>query len=207
MMNRDIHHQLLSWKTKKKRKPLLVKGARQVGKTYSIKHFGHEEFEHLFYLNFDEKPTLKKFFQGDLDPRRIVRDLGFYFEKEINPSQHLLFFDEVQECPEALNSLQYFQEQVQEYHVIGAGSLFVVKLSHTKGFPVGKVEFLEMYPLSFLEFLSAMGKSRLRELLTTKKDTTPIAAPIHEELISLLKFYLVIGGMPEAVTQFIANPE
>lgn len=183
-----------------------LKGARQVGKTFIIQSFGSKEFEHLFYLNFDEKPILKQFFQGDLDPKRIIRDLGFYFDKEVIPGKHLLFFDEIQECPEALNSLKYFQEQTPEYHVIGAGSLLGVKLAHTKGFPVGKVEFLEMYPMNFLEFLNSIGKPRLRELLISN-ESIPIAEPIHVELLSYLKFYLIVGGMPEAVTKFIEHPD
>lgn len=205
-MERDIYQKLLAWKKQPKGKPLLVKGARQVGKTFIIQSFGSKEFEHLFYLNFDEKPILKQFFQGDLDPKRITRDLGFYFDKEVIPGKHLLFFDEIQECPEALNSLKYFQEQTPEYHVIGAGSLLGVKLAHTRGFPVGKVEFLEMYPMDFLEFLTSVGKSRLRELLISN-ESIPIAEPIHVELLSYLKFYLIVGGMPEAVTKFIEHPE
>jgi uncharacterized protein len=206
-MQRDIYQRLLDWKQQPKRKPLLVKGARQVGKTFIIQRFGEEEFDQMFYLNFDEKPSLRKFFEGDLDPRRIMRDLGISFEKEILPGRHLLVFDEIQECPEALNCLKYFQEEAPEYHIVGAGSLLGVKLAHPKGFPVGKVEFLEMYPLTFLEFLSAIGKSMLKEFLVTKNDTVPISEPIHEELLSLLKFYFIIGGMPEAVAQFISNQD
>lgn len=206
-MKRDIHKQLLFWKKSPKRKPLIVKGARQVGKTYSIVHFGETEFEHLFHLNFDENPNLKGFFQNSLDPKIIIRDLGYYFEREINPEKHLLFFDEIQECPEALNSLKYFQEKAPKYHVVGAGSLLGVKLGHTKGFPVGKVDFLEMRPLHFLEFLEALGKLRLKELLATKLNSEPLAEPIHDELISLLKFYYIVGGMPEAVAQFADNQD
>jgi predicted AAA+ superfamily ATPase len=183
------------------------RAARQVGKTFIIQRFGEEEFDQMFYLNFDEKPSLRKFFEGDLDPRRIVRDLGISFEKEILPGRHLLVFDEIQECPEALNCLKYFQEEAPEYHIIGAGSLLGVKLAHTKGFPVGKVEFLEMFPLTFLEFLSAIGKPMLKEFLVTKNDTVPISEPIHEELLSLMKFYFIVGGMPEAVAQFISNQD
>ncbi len=136
-----------------------------------------------------------------------MRDLGYYFEKEIVPEKHMLFFDEIQESPEALNCLKYFQEKAPEYHVAGAGSLLGVKLAHTKGFPVGKVDFLEMRPLNFLEFLEALGKLRLRELLQTKSDSEPIAEPIHNELLSLLKFYFIVGGMPEAVAQFVSNQD
>jgi len=206
-MKRDIHEQLLAWKKDPNRKPLLVKGARQVGKTYSIQHFGNKEFEQLFYLNFDENPALKQFFQGSLDPKKIVRDLGYYFEKEIIPEKHLIFFDEIQECPEALNCLKYFQEKAPNYHLIGAGSLLGVKLSNTKGFPVGKVDFLELRPLNFLEFLTALSKNRLRELLQTKSDFEPIVEPIHTELLSLLKFYFIVGGMPEAVARFVSNQD
>jgi len=204
-MKRDIYKQILLWKKLPNRKPLLIRGARQVGKTYTIQHFGEEEFEHLFYLNFDENPELKQFFQKSIDPEKIVRDLGYYFEKEILPSKHMLFFDEIQECPEALNSLKYFCEKAREYHVVGAGSLLGVKLANTKGFPVGKVDFLEMHPLHFLEFLEALGKVRLKELLEKNIDSETIAEPIHSELIMLLKFYLIVGGMPEAVAQFASN--
>lgn len=206
-MKRDIHKQLIGWKNSPTRKPLIVKGARQVGKTYSIVHFGETEFEYLFHLNFDENPNLKRFFQNTLNPEMIIRDLGYYFEKEILPEKHLLFFDEIQECPEALNSLKYFQEKAPRYHVVGAGSLLGVKLGHTKGFPVGKVDFLEMRPLHFLEFLEALGKLRLKELLMTKLDSEPIVEPIHEELLSLLKFYYIVGGMPEAVATFVGNQD
>lgn len=206
-MQRDIYQTLMSWKINKKRKPLLVKGARQVGKTYTIQHFGKQEFKHLFYLNFEENPELKQFFQVNLNPKRIVRDLGYYFEMEILPEEHLLFFDEIQECPEALNCLKYFQEQSPEYPIIGAGSLLGVKLGHVKGFPVGKVEFLEMRPLNFLEFLGALRKPRLRELLSTLTNGDQIAEPLHSELLSLLKFYYIVGGMPEVVSQFISNQD
>lgn len=206
-MKREIYQKLISWKKDPKRKPLLVKGARQVGKTYIIKHFGRNEFEHLFYLNFDEKPVLKNFFQGDLDPKRIIRDLSIHFEKEIIAGKHLIFFDEIQECPEALNCLKYFQEDAPQYHVIGAGSLLGVKLAHTKGFPVGKVDFLEMYPLTFIEFLNAIGKIKLAEYLAEKNDCTPITEPIHNDLLSHLKFYFIVGGMPEAVAQFVSNQD
>ena len=206
-MKREIHKQLLAWKAATHRKPLLVKGARQVGKTYSIQYFGEKEFERLFHLNFDENPLLKQFFEGSLDPKKIVRDLGYYFEKEIIPGKHLIFFDEIQECQEALNSLKYFNEKAPQYHVIGAGSLLGVKLANAKGFPVGKVDFLEMRPLHFLEFLEAVGKVRLKELITDKSNTDPIAEPIHLELLMLLRFYFIVGGMPEAVAQFVSNQD
>lgn len=204
-MDRDVFKKLISWKNQSKRKPLLVRGARQVGKTFTIQTFGKMEFEQVFTLNFDERPNLKIFFQGDLNPKRIIRDLGIHFEKEILPGKHLLFLDEIQECPEALNSLKYFQEQAPEFHLIGAGSLLGVKLDHTKGFPVGKVEFLDMFPLSFLEFLDAVGKKKLKEMIETKSQPDPLLEPFHLELISFLKFYLIVGGMPEAVAQFVSN--
>ncbi len=206
-MEREIYKQLLDWKGNPKRKPLILKGARQVGKTYIIKLFGNKEYEHLCYINFDERPSLKNFFTGDLDPERIIRDMNIYFEIEIIPEKSLIFFDEIQECPEALNSLKYFQEQAQQYHVICAGSLLGVKMIHTKGFPVGKVDFLELYPLKFVEFLQAIGKVKLKKFLIEKKGEESIPEPFHVELLSLLKYYFIVGGMPEAVQQFISNQD
>lgn len=202
-MKRNIYQKLLAWKSSKNRKPLILKGARQVGKTFLLKLFGRQEYENHLYLNFEENPDLLGLFSNKLSPFVIIPNLIAYFEQDIHPGKTLLIFDEVQECPEALNSLKYFQEEANEYHVVAAGSLLGIKLKRSKGFPVGKVDFLDLYPLSFFEFLDAIDKSKLRAFLMNINSLEPIATPLHEELISLLKKYFYIGGMPEAVKRYV----
>lgn len=135
---------------------MILNGARQVGKTYSLKHFGKKKnYEKVAYLNFEKNEKLEQYFEGTLDPKQLIRILSIHMEMEIEPHKTLLVFDEVQECPKALNSLKYFCEEANEYHVVAAGSLLGVKMAGEKGFPVGKVNFLSMYPLTFFEFLEA----------------------------------------------------
>ncbi|HSX19763.1 MAG TPA: ATP-binding protein [Gammaproteobacteria bacterium] len=201
-MKRDLYVQLLAWKSSPSRKPLILQGARQVGKTYILKEFGRQEYANCIYLNF-ELEALKGFFQGSLQPKTIIEKLSVFTEQSIIPERTLIIFDEIQECPEALNSLKYFQEQANEYHIVAAGSLLGVKLAHTKGFPVGKVNFLDLYPLSFHEFLLAIDKVKLREYLANLKSIEPLDAPLHNELLDLLKKYMFIGGMPEAISTYI----
>lgn len=200
MIRRKIYQQLLAWKSSVRRKPLILKGARQVGKTYILEHFGRQEYEDVFLLNFDEMPEAAAFFDADLSPSRILKELGIYFKKKIEPGKHLIFFDEIQECPNALSALKYFCEKKPEYHIVAAGSLLGVRLS--KGFPVGKVNFLKLYPLSFFEFLEAMGESGLCELLNDKSSMEPLTGIFHQQLLGWLKYYYVIGGMPEAVASY-----
>ena len=205
MLERDIIKQLTEWKISKRRKPLIVKGARQVGKTFVILEFAKKFYKNHVYLNFDENPELCQFFVGNIQPQRILRDLSIYFDQVISPLKTLIFLDEIQECPDALNSLKYFNELANEYHIVSAGSLLGIKLRNTKGFPVGKVNFLDMYPMNFLEFLTAIGKTQLREMIESKNNFMPIALPLHQNLIQLLKYYLFVGGMPEAVAQYCEN--
>jgi predicted AAA+ superfamily ATPase len=204
-MKRNLYHKLLDWKKSKNRKPLVLRGARQVGKTYLLKTFGKNEYQHCLYLNFEENPQLAGFFSEKLDPNRILENLRIYLDNLIHAKDCFIIFDEIQECPEALNSLKYFQEQAPEFHIAAAGSLLGVKLSQTKGFPVGKVNFYDLYPLSFFEFLEALDKKKLRDFLEELKTLKPVAEPIHHELIGWLKKYLVIGGMPEAVATYQEN--
>lgn len=204
-MDRDLYYDLLAWKTAKNRKPLILQGARQVGKTHLLKVFGSQEFGNYVYLNFEEDPELKKFFIHSLDPIKIIEKLSIYKEVEIVPHKTLIIFDEIQESPEALNSLKYFCESASELHVIAAGSLLGVKMIHTKGFPVGKVNFLHLYPLSFFEFLSAINKQKLRVYLEQLSIVDPLPEPFHYELLELLKKYMYIGGMPEAVTEYVQS--
>ncbi len=202
-MKRNLYSSLCAWKRSSSRKPLILRGARQVGKTYLLKQFGLKEYASCLYLNFEETPELADFFSKQLTPATLLENISLHYNQRILPGETLLIFDEVQECPAALNSLKYFQEQANEYHIVAAGSLLGVKLAHTKGFPVGKVNFFDLYPLSFLEFLTAIGKQQLSEFLMSKNTFEKIPDPVHEELLILLKKYMFIGGMPEAVAEYI----
>lgn len=201
-MKRDIYSRLLEWKGSSRRKPLLLKGARQTGKTYILKEFGKKEYENLLYLNFEEDPKLEGFFTENLKPTTILENLSIHMGKKIRPGVDLIFFDEIQVSNNALNSLKYFEEQANAYHVAAAGSLMGVKLSTPKSFPVGKVNFLDIHPMTFLEFLTAIGRSEYRALLEGLEKISPLPEPLHEELIGLLRRYYIVGGMPEAVRYY-----
>jgi hypothetical protein len=201
-MKRDIYKQLIKWKRSKRRKPLLIRGARQVGKTYIIQEFGKKEYENFIYLNFEENPALNDFFKDRLNPAELINNFSLYVAKTINPGRDLIIFDEIQLSNNALNSLKYFFEQTPEYHIVGAGSLIGVKLSGPSSFPVGKVNFLDMYPMTFLEFLDACGKPNLRDVIEQTQSFKPYPLPFHNELIDYLKKYYFVGGMPEAVKHF-----
>jgi len=201
-MKRDIYKKMLEWKSSKRRKPLLLRGARQVGKTYTLQQFGDKEYDNVAYFNFEENPAFDDFFQQKLDPRAIIANLSLYIEREIKPGSDLIIFDEIQESNNALNSLKYFTEKAGEYHIATAGSLIGIKLSRPRSFPVGKVNFLNMYPLNFLEYLDAVGKSGLRQPIETKEDFTRFPQAFHDELIEWLRKYFFVGGMPESVKHF-----
>ena len=202
-MKRDIYHKMLEWKSSKRRKPLLIRGARQVGKTYILSLFGNEEYENTAYFNFEENPALDDFFQQKLDPKTIIDNLSLYLGREIKPGNDLVIFDEIQASSNALNALKYFSEKAGEYHIAAAGSLIGIMLSRPRSFPVGKVNFLDMYPMTFLEYLEAVGKPQLRQLIETKERFTPFPQPFHNELVEWLGKYFVVGGMPEAVKLFV----
>jgi len=176
-----------------------------VGKTHAIKYFGKTAYKNTAYLNFEKDEKLGRYFEDTLDPKELVRILSIHTEVEIEPHQTLLILDEIQECPKALNSLKYFCEEANEYHVAAAGSLLGVKTAGEKGFPVGKVNFLHLYPLTFFEFLDAMGQEKTRQFLEGYSSYEPIPAPLHEKLIDLLKYYLFIGGMPEVVAEYVKS--
>lgn len=199
-MERDIYKKLLEWKRSSRRKPLIINGARQVGKTYALKRFGERHYQKTVYLNFEKDELLCKYFEESLDPKAIIKILAIHTGIEIETNNTLIIFDEIQECPKALNSLKYFCEEASEFHVASAGSLLGVKIAKGKGFPVGKVNFLPMFPLTFFEFLSAIGEEKLRLFLEEAPLNAPI--PFHEKLIGFLKFYLFVGGMPEAVFEY-----
>ncbi len=202
-MKRDIYPQLLTWKGSKNRKPLILMGARQVGKTHLLCTFGKQEYQSSVYLNFEEDKALDRLFSTSLKPKVILENVSAYLSHAINPETTLLIFDEIQESPQALNSLKYFQEQANEYHIVAAGSLLGVLLAQTNGFPVGKVNFLDLYPLTFFEFLESIGETQLRKMLFNLDATSKIVDVLHERLLSLLKKYLFIGGMPEAVLEYV----
>ena len=200
-MERRFYKKLLKWKKSTLRKPLILRGARQVGKTYILTDFAKREYEDYVYINFDENPEFASFFDKNLDPNRIIKDLNIHFKKTIQPHSTLIVLDEIQECPKALASLKYFCEKRNEYHLAAAGSLLGVKL--TKRFPVGKVNFLDLGPLNFFEFLHVIGKNNLVTMLEEMQSPKAILEIFHNELITFLKYYFIIGGMPEAVSTYL----
>jgi len=199
-MERALYTHLLNWKASSRRKPLLLRGARQTGKTFLLREFGEREYERVVYCNFEEDPALDGFFRRDLDPHRILAELSIYKGFDIGPGRDLLVFDEVQASDRALTSLKYFQERAAEYHVAAAGSLLGIKMAGPGSFPVGKVSFLDLYPMSLTEFLRAVGKSRYADLLLELTDPEPLPEAIHAGLVDLLRTYYLIGGMPEVVS-------
>ena len=200
-MDRIIHKELVSWKNKPNRKPLLVQGARQVGKTYAIKAFGKSDFSQCIYLNFDENPEYKDFFKNTKEVTRIITNIELAFGVKIEPENTLLFFDEIQECNEALNTLKYFYENHPEYYVCCAGSLLGVALSRGNSFPVGKVDFCTMYPLTFEEFLQATDL-KLFTYYQTIERIEPIPSLFFNQLEEKFKIYILTGGMPEAILTY-----
>jgi len=201
-MKRKLMKDLKAWKSQAIRKPLLLMGARQVGKTFLLKEFGKIEYRNTIYANFEDRPRLCKLFETDLSPTTILQALSIEMDAEIVPGETLIIFDEVQECPNALNSLKYFCENAPDQHIVAAGSLLGVQLAHEKGFPVGKVQFLTLYPLSFLEFLEAIQEIRLKDYIEELKSISPLLSNLHEKLLGHFKEYLYVGGMPEAVAEY-----
>lgn len=204
-MYRAAMEQLLMWKQKKNKKPLIIRGARQVGKTWLMKEFGRTAYKETVYISFDNNNRMQTLFEGDLNIERIVTGLELYAGHKIDAESTLLIFDEVQEVPKALTSLKYFNENAPQYQIVCAGSLLGVALHHGTSFPVGKVEFLDLYPLSFFEFMKAMGKEQFVELL--QKGDSEMATTFKQEYINLLKHYYYVGGMPEVVLSFSENKD
>ena len=180
----------------------MLQGARQTGKTHIIKAFGRHEYETVVYCDFEKDPGLDEFFQRDLNPERILSDISVYYDHEIRPGRDLLVFDEIQASNRALNALKYFQEKRNDIHIMAAGSLLGVKLSAPGSFPVGKVNFLRLFPMTFMEFIDAMGESRYRRMIEDVSEPIPWAGAFHNHMIDLLKQYYFVGGMPEAVKHF-----
>ncbi len=202
-MYRSAIVQLNKWKQKSNKKPFIIRGARQVGKTWLMKEFGKTAYKNTIYINFDNNPQMRTLFSSGMRIERIITGLELYIGHKIAAENTLLIFDEIQEVPNALTSLKYFNETAPQYHIICASSLLGVALHQGTSFPVGKVEFMDLYPLSFTEFLLAMGKDQFVNLL--EKGDFEMAATFKQDYIDLLKYYDYIGGMPEVVQNFVNN--
>jgi len=205
-IRRQIIKQLLYWKEKAERKPLILQGSRQTGKTWLLKHFGSEYFENVAYFNFDQQIELKQFFINTRDPVRILNSLTLINRKPIKPRSTLIIFDEIQECSEALNSLKYFYEEAPEYFIACAGSLLGVAMNRESSFPVGKVEFMHLGPITFSEFL-AEADSLLFSYLDKIESIEPIPDIFFNPLKEKLKMYFISGGMPEAIVSLLEKKD
>ena len=203
-MKRNAIDNLIKWKADKDRKPLVVRGARQVGKTWLMKEFGQTCYNSFVYFNFDEEDELKSVFETNKNPQRIIELLSMIAGEKILPCETLVIFDEIQECPEALNSLKYFKEKANEYHVIAAGSLLGTLLAKPKSYPVGMVNLLDLYPLTFDEFLKAVDVSLYAYYESIVKGQT-IEEIFHNRLLEAYNSYLIIGGMPECVASWVRD--
>ena len=199
-MKREKLSELISWKNKSSRKPLIIRGARQVGKTWLMKEFGSTQYTQTVYINFEKTKQLKSLFEEDFDIRRIILALQIESGKTIHADNTLLIFDEIQSVPEAITALKYFCEDAPQYHIIAAGSLLGVSLHSGFSFPVGKVEFMDLHPLNFLEFLAATGEDSLVQLLNTRD--WKLITTFKSKYIQRLRQYYYVGGMPEAVSKF-----
>lgn len=200
-MKRHILKKLELWKTHPKRKPLIIQGARQVGKTWAMKEFGRRHFDKVAYINFDHNPRMQALFEQDFNIDRLILGLQIESGVDIDPIDTLLIFDEIQAVPKAISSLKYFYENAPDYAIIAAGSLLGVSIHHQASFPVGKVDFLALYPMDFEEFLLAMNQERLLSLIQ-HRDWSMMQI-MKSQLIDLLRLYYAVGGMPEAVQTFI----
>jgi predicted AAA+ superfamily ATPase len=204
-MKREIIQYLKEWKNRTERNPLILRGARQVGKTYIIEEFANSDFKNCLKINLEEKPELKKLF-FDNDVKRILTELSILLNEDVSFGNTLFFIDEIQTCPEAIQSLRYFKEQIPELHVICAGSLLDHTLNEMKlPMPVGRVEFMYMYPMNFKEFLIAINQEKLVAYIREYDFTKPFSEVIHNKIAQQLRFYFFIGGMPAAVNNFAKN--
>lgn len=204
-MNRLLIKEMVAWKKAKNRKPLIIQGARQVGKTWLMKEFGKQEFEQVVYLNFESSSRLNDLFTIDFNIERIITIIEIESNQKINPETTLLIFDEIQEVEKGLTALKYFQEQAPQYYIVAAGSLLGISLQKNNSFPVGKVDFMKLYPLSFTEFLENNGEQQLVEQLQNKN--WDVISVFHEKLVDQLRLYYFIGGMPEVVENYLVNKD
>ncbi len=201
-MERFLLKKLVEWKDSKYRKPLILKGVRQVGKTWVLKEFGRRYYDNVAYFNFDENEEYKQFFETTKDVNRILQNLTFMSGQNIVPEKTLIIFDEVQDCPKVINSLKYFCENAPQYHIVCAGSLLGIALAKPSSFPVGKVNFMQIDPMTFTEFLLANGDENLAKYLEAVDTIEPIPDAFFNPLYEKLKMYYVTGGMPESVKRW-----
>ena len=201
-MRRNAISELIKWKNSPERKPMVLKGARQVGKTWLMKELGRNYYDSFSYFNFDEEDELKSIFEANKNPQRIIELLSMIGGEKIEPGKSLIIFDEIQECPEALNALKYFKEKANEYHVIAAGSLLGTLLAKPKSYPVGMVNLLNIYPLTFDEYLEATD-SGLYAFYESVRKNQSIEEIFHNRLLEAYNYYLIIGGMPECVSSWV----
>lgn len=201
-MKRNAILELVQWKNSPERKPMVLRGSRQVGKTWLMKEFGQNYYDNYVYFNFDEEDELKSIFETNKNPNRIIELLSMISDEKIEPEKTLIIFDEIQECPEALNTLKYFKEKANEYHVITAGSLLGTLLAKPKSYPVGMVNLLDVYPLTFDEFLNAIDSGLYAYYESIQKEQV-IEQIFHQRLLDAYNYYLIIGGMPECVSSWI----
>ena len=204
-MERRVYSELLAWKGSEDRKPLILEGVRQCGKTYILKEFGRREYSSVAYFNFEKDQKLESFFGSTLDPETIVDNLGMYRNEAITPGDTLIVFDEVQRCPNVLTSLKYFREDAPEYHVICAGSLLGLLTSKPDSFPVGNVARIRMHPMDFLEFLRACGEGGLADFIEGMEPGADVPGAFHEKAVQRLREYYVVGGMPAAVESWVTH--
>lgn len=202
-MNRQIYNELKRWKTSQDRKPLVLLGARQVGKTWIMRHFGAQEYESVAYINCDDEPRAKELFTPDYDMDRILLSIQVITGVKVLPGKTLVIFDEIQELERGLHSLKYFYEKSPQYHVMVAGSLLGITLGRGESFPVGKVDMLHMYPMNFSEFLDAMGKTELITLIHSKE--WQVIELMKDKFEYLLRQYYYVGGMPKVVSKYVSN--
>ena len=205
-MKRNAIEALLKWKNDEERKPMVLKGARQVGKTWLMKEFGKSHYENYVYFNFDEEDELQSIFDTNKNPKRIIELLSLVAGEKILPETTLIIFDEIQECPSALNALKYFKEKANEYHVIAAGSLLGTLLAQPKSYPVGMVNLLDIHPLTFDEFLEATDEALYAYYQSITKEQT-IEDIFHNRLMEAYNNYLIIGGMPECVASWVKHKD
>ena len=204
-MYRYAIENLYKWKEKKNRKPLVIQGARQVGKTWLMKEFGEKAYKNTVYINFDSNSSMKDLFETDFDIERLIMGIEIYSGTKIDYKNTLIIFDEIQEVPKAISSLKYFYENAPQYHIICAGSLLGVALHKGTSFPVGKIDFLKLYPLTFKEFLLATGNENFLKLI--EKNDYSMIKVFREKFVETLKHYYFVGGMPECVSDFSQNKD
>lgn len=203
-IGREIEKELVKWKNSEFRRPLLIQGARQIGKTWVMKRFGEKYYDNVAYFNFDSNDELSNDFKRTKQPHRLLEILSLYSSTTIHPGKTLIILDEIQECPEALNSLKYFCEEAREYHIISAGSLLGIAIHRHKGFPVGKVDFIKMYPVSFREYINAMYPD-VYDYLEKLETIEPLPSIIEGKMWEAYRKYQVCGGMPKVAVASLEN--